>query len=247
MVAHQPGPHGLEGIEDSEDTVIGVVRAPAAAPSFPEEDTILRGSAAAPFRLVEPAAAVSAGTTVLAGTTVSAGATVLAGTTVLAGATAPAQFADRQPTIAAPAGLPPLATPPLATPSLAPPLSVPAQRYYAIRIGTHELLLDVPTVVGRRPRTPRIVGDRPPRLVRVPSVSQEISSTHLEVRQEGQVVVVTDLDSTNGTIVTAPGGAPLTLRQGESVVVVTGTVVDIGDDVRIEILPIPSPTPEVEL
>jgi pSer/pThr/pTyr-binding forkhead associated (FHA) protein len=120
---------------------------------------------------------------------------------------------------------------------------VPAPRYHAIRIGTHDPIpLDVPTFIGRRPSTPRITGGRHPRLVRVPSLSREISSTHLEIRQEGSIVVVTDLGSTNGTMVTSPGAAPLRLRQGESVAVVVGSVVDIGDDVRIEILPIPEVT-----
>jgi hypothetical protein len=50
-------------------------------------------------------------------------------------------------------------------------------------------------------------------------------------------VVVTDLRSTNGTVVTMPGRPALTLRQGESVVVVPGTVVDIGDGNIVEILP----------
>ena len=120
---------------------------------------------------------------------------------------------------------------------------VPGQRYHAIRIGTHDPIpLDVPTFVGRRPSTPRITGGRHPRLVRVPSLSREISSTHLEIRQEGSIVVVTDLGSTNGTMVTSPGAPALRLRQGESVAVVVGSVVDIGDDVRIEILPIPEVT-----
>lgn len=122
--------------------------------------------------------------------------------------------------------------------------SAPGRRYHAIRIGTHEPIpLDVPAFIGRRPSSPRITGGRHPRLVRVPSLSREISSTHLEIRQEGSIVVVTDLDSTNGTVVTASGAPPIKLRQGESVVVVAGSVVDIGDDVRIEILPIPEVTP----
>lgn len=116
----------------------------------------------------------------------------------------------------------------------------PVRSYHAIRIGTHEPIpLDVPAFIGRRPSTPRITGGRHPRLVRVPSVSREISSTHLEIRQEGSIVVVTDLGSTNGTVITTPGAPAIKLRQGESVVVAPSSVVDIGDDVRIEILPIP--------
>src|SRR5690606_30158333 len=76
-----------------------------------------------------------------------------------------------------------------------------------IRIGSHEPIpLDVPAYVGRRPSSPRITGGRMPRLVMVPSPSREVSATHLEIRQEGAVVVVTDLGSTNGTLVTHPLG-----------------------------------------
>jgi hypothetical protein len=48
--------------------------------------------------------------------------------------------------------------------------------------------------------------------------------------------VVTDLGSTNGTAVLAPGADRLALRPGESLVVVPGTRVDIGDGVVLEIL-----------
>ncbi|HEU4849241.1 MAG TPA: FHA domain-containing protein [Terrimesophilobacter sp.] len=107
-----------------------------------------------------------------------------------------------------------------------------------IRIGSHEPIpLDVPAYIGRRPSSPRITGGRLPRLVMVPSPSREVSSTHLEIRQEGPTVVVTDLGSTNGTVVTNPLGPPVKLRQGESVVVVDGSIVDIGDGIRVVIVP----------
>jgi hypothetical protein len=51
-------------------------------------------------------------------------------------------------------------------------------------------------------------------------------------------VIVTDLKSTNGTIVAIPGFSAQKLRQGESVVVSAGTVVDIGDGNLVEILPV---------
>ena len=40
----------------------------------------------------------------------------------------------------------------------------------------------------------------------VPSPGHDISRTHLEVAPEGWSVVVTDLHSTNGTILVRPGG-----------------------------------------
>lgn len=107
-----------------------------------------------------------------------------------------------------------------------------------IRIGSHQPIpLDVPAYIGRRPSSPRITGGRLPRLVMVPSPSREVSATHIEVRQEGPTVVVTDLGTTNGTIVTHPLGTPVKLRQGESVVVVGGSIVDIGDGIRVVIVP----------
>jgi pSer/pThr/pTyr-binding forkhead associated (FHA) protein len=107
-----------------------------------------------------------------------------------------------------------------------------------IRIGSHQPIpLDVPAYIGRRPSSPRITGGRLPRLVMVPSPSREVSATHIEVRQEGRTVVVTDLGTTNGTIVTHPLGTPVKLRQGESVVVVNGSIVDIGDGIRVVIVP----------
>ncbi|WP_316289450.1 FHA domain-containing protein [Clavibacter michiganensis] len=96
--------------------------------------------------------------------------------------------------------------------------------------------LDAPAIVGRRPRPPRVVRGVAPRLVAVPSPRGEISGTHLGLRQDAGVIVVTDLDSTNGTVVLAPGAEHLALRPGESLVVVPGTRIDIGDGVVLEIL-----------
>lgn len=112
-----------------------------------------------------------------------------------------------------------------------------AQLFYRFRIGRTVVWLDAVSYVGRRPSSPRIIYGQMPRLVRVPSPRQEVSSTHVEVRQLGQSVVLTDMRSTNGSIVFPPGGQPRKLRQGESVVATPGTLVDIGDGNVIEILP----------
>ncbi|PVZ96437.1 hypothetical protein DDQ50_07400 [Amnibacterium flavum] len=116
-----------------------------------------------------------------------------------------------------------------------------AQRvgHYCFRIGDGPVYrLDTPVYIGRKPSSPRIVTGTIPRLLKVVSPSMEVSGTHVELRQEGMTVVVTDMRSTNGTFVSQPGSAHVKLRQGESLVVTPGTLVDIGDGNVIEILPI---------
>jgi pSer/pThr/pTyr-binding forkhead associated (FHA) protein len=111
---------------------------------------------------------------------------------------------------------------------------------YSFRIGAlkEPITLDRPARIGRRPSSPRILVGAQPRLVRVVSPQREVSATHLELRQTGSTVVVTDLRSTNGTMVLLPGSTPRKLLQGESVVVSPGTLVDIGDENILQILPL---------
>jgi hypothetical protein len=109
---------------------------------------------------------------------------------------------------------------------------------YSIRIGfdSAPVRLDTTVFVGRKPVEPRIPGVVHPRLITVASPRSEVSGTHLEIRQHGSSVIVTDLRSTNGSVVVIPGSAPRRMRQGESIVVSPGTFVDIGDGNLIEIL-----------
>jgi len=109
---------------------------------------------------------------------------------------------------------------------------------YSFRIGfdSPPVPLDSTVFVGRKPVEPRIPGVEHPRLIAVSSPRSEVSGTHLEIRQRGSSVIVTDLRSTNGSVVVIPGSAPRRIRQGESVVVTPGTFIDIGDGNLIEIL-----------
>jgi len=99
-----------------------------------------------------------------------------------------------------------------------------------------ERRLDEVYLLGRSPRPPRITAARPPHLLTIVSPTSAVSGTHLEIRQEGDSVVVTDLGSTNGTIVDLPYGRRQRLRPGQSLTVVPGTTVDIGDGNIIEVL-----------
>jgi pSer/pThr/pTyr-binding forkhead associated (FHA) protein len=112
---------------------------------------------------------------------------------------------------------------------------------YGFRVNNGRAVsLETPVLIGRAPAPPRIPTDTPPLLARVESPHKEVSSTHLELRQQGTLVIATDLRSTNGTTVTPPGRDTQKLRQGESVVVQPGTVIDIGDGNLVEILPLHS-------
>jgi hypothetical protein len=120
------------------------------------------------------------------------------------------------------------------------PHAVVPTAHYGFRVGPtgRPVRLDAVAYVGRGPKPRRVFSGEPPRLIRVESPTSEVSNTHLEIRQLGASVVLTDLHSTNGSIVVVPGSTPHRLRQGESMVVTPGTLVDIGDGNVVEILPL---------
>ncbi|MFF2273239.1 FHA domain-containing protein [Agromyces sp. NPDC058136] len=103
-----------------------------------------------------------------------------------------------------------------------------------------------PVFIGRRPAAPRIASAAvvAPQLVRVDSPGRVVSSTHLELRVEGDRLVASDLRSTNGTTVSGPNGTRR-MRAGESIVVVPGMRLDLGDDTIVEILPPPGVDPTI--
>jgi hypothetical protein len=89
--------------------------------------------------------------------------------------------------------------------------------------------------IGRRPVLPRVARGRV-ELVRIEGADPGVSGTHLELRREGEQLVATDLRSTNGTVLRAASGTRR-LRAGESVVVAPGSVLLLGGDTIVEILP----------
>ncbi|MFV0374627.1 FHA domain-containing protein [Microbacterium sp.] len=88
-------------------------------------------------------------------------------------------------------------------------------------------------VIGRRPKSTRSADAELPLLVAVESPEYDISRSHLEVRAEGEHVLVTDLHTTNGTVLSRGGTDPVRLHPGEATMVVTGDVVDIGDGLTL--------------
>jgi len=100
--------------------------------------------------------------------------------------------------------------------------------------------VDRAVLVGRSPEARRFTSGDQPMLVTVPSPAQEISSTHLEIRPGSGAdhgsAVVTDLGSTNGTVVVQPGLPPEDLQPGIAVQLVPGAIIDLGDGVTIQVI-----------
>jgi len=93
--------------------------------------------------------------------------------------------------------------------------------------------VDRAVLVGRAPSAQRSSA-RAPRLMTVPSPAHDISRTHLEVAPDGWQIAVTDLDSTNGTVLVRPAGVDRQqMAPGETVLVQLGTVVELGDGISI--------------
>ena len=99
--------------------------------------------------------------------------------------------------------------------------------------------VDRTVLIGRAPEARRSGSSEQARLVTVPSPQKEISSTHLEVRTGSGAdhgsAVVTDLGSTNGTVLVQPGLAPEDLQPGVAVQLLPGAIIDLGDGVTIQV------------
>ena len=105
---------------------------------------------------------------------------------------------------------------------------------YVLEFSTGEReALSGPIIVGRAPSANKVSMSSVPRLVTVGGPDQDISRNHVEVGVEGGTVIVTDLHSRNGTVVTLPGRAPQQLRGGQATAVIAGAIIDLGSGVTI--------------
>jgi hypothetical protein len=93
-------------------------------------------------------------------------------------------------------------------------------------------------LVGRAPEARRFASSDQPHLVTVSSPNHEISSTHLEIRPgagaDHGMAVVTDMGSTNGTVLVQPGLPPEDLQAGIAISLIPGAILDLGDGVTIQ-------------
>jgi FHA domain len=120
------------------------------------------------------------------------------------------------------------------------PVVVPRPVLGVLRLSVGDMIsLDRDVVMGRNPKPdfPGADGEERPHVVKLPSEGGDISRTHLRVTLDGWHVLVTDLNSTNGTLVTLPGREPEQLRPGQPMPIKPGTVVTlaVGIDFRYEV------------
>ena len=120
------------------------------------------------------------------------------------------------------------------------PVVVPRPVLGVLRLSVGDMIsLDRDVIMGRNPKpdVPGADGEERPHVVKLPSGDSDISRTHLRVTLDGWHVLVTDLNSTNGTLVTLPGREPEQLRPGQPMPIKPGTVVTLADgiDFRYEV------------
>ena len=106
-------------------------------------------------------------------------------------------------------------------------------------VSTGEVIdVDRVILVGRAPEARTFASSDQPHLVTVASPHHEISSTHLEIRPgagaDHGMAVVTDMGSTNGTVLVQPGLPPEDLQAGMAVSLIPGAILDLGDGVTIQ-------------
>ena len=120
------------------------------------------------------------------------------------------------------------------------PVPVPRPVLGVLRLSLGDVItLDRGVLMGRNPRTDFAgadgfggsAGGERPHVVKLPTGDGDISRTHLRVTLDGWHVLVTDLNSTNGTLVTLPGRETLQLRPGEPLPIQPGTVVTLADGI----------------
>ncbi len=120
---------------------------------------------------------------------------------------------------------------------LAPSVTRPVARLVMSSGDTVEV--DRVVLIGRAPEARRFTATEQPRLVTVPSPLHEISSTHVEVRPGSGAdhgsAVVTDMGSTNGTVLVQPGLGPEDLKPGIAVQLIPGAIINLGDGVTIQV------------
>lgn len=92
--------------------------------------------------------------------------------------------------------------------------------------------LDRPAVLGRRPKAVGNIPSEVPNMVALGEL-HGLSRSHAAVRLEQWQVMLEDLGSANGTVVTLPGREARRLHEGDPVLLENGTWIDLGGEVTL--------------
>jgi hypothetical protein len=88
--------------------------------------------------------------------------------------------------------------------------------------------LDSSMIIGRKPSVDGASG-AVPQLVTVSSPDQDLSRNHLKIVLDGWHVLVTDMSSTNGTMVEVPGEAPERIHPQRPTMITPGTRITLAE------------------
>jgi FHA domain len=111
------------------------------------------------------------------------------------------------------------------------PVVIARPRLGQLRLESGQVIgLDRPLLIGRKPKLEGRMSGEMPQLIEL-SIGQGLSRTHAMVRYEGWHVLLEDLGSANGTIVTLPGQQPRRLHGSEPALLEYGASIDFGGEV----------------
>ena len=99
--------------------------------------------------------------------------------------------------------------------------------------------IDRTILVGRSPRAERTDSGGIPQLVMVDSPHGDVSRTHARIFIEGWRVLLEDIGSTNGTVITTEAGISRRIRSGEPAIVTDGATIDLGDGAVFRAVDVP--------
>jgi len=92
--------------------------------------------------------------------------------------------------------------------------------------GDH-VLVSSPIVLGRNPVAVGLIRDEVPQNVVLDD--ELVSRNHAQITIEGWSVLISDLHSTNQTTIVLPGQTPRVVSDEESVLIIFGTEIYLGD------------------
>jgi FHA domain len=118
------------------------------------------------------------------------------------------------------------------------PVRIPRPQLGVLRLSTGDVVpLDRDVVLGRNP-TPEAAGiPEDAHVVPLASPNHDMSRTHAAIHLDGWIVLLADLNSTNGTVVSHPWHEPMRLRPNEPVAIEPGTVVNLANEVTFRYEP----------